>query len=279
VVVGLLHPGEMGAAVGATLRARGETVLWASAGRSGTTAERARQAQLEDVGTIDALADRSDVIVSLCPPHAAVDVARPLSRFAGVYVDANAISPATAQTIARLVRRYVDAGVVGPPPRTSGTTRLYLSGGEAGLVADLFAGTLVDARVVAAEPGAASALKMAYAAWTKGSAALLLAVRTLARVEGVEAALLEEWRMSLPHLHDRSVAACGSAVSKGWRWIGEMSEIADTFAAAGLPDGFHQAAGEIYRRSPGERPPDGDVVEAVLSALASPERRSSPSAS
>jgi hypothetical protein len=92
---------------------------------------------------------------------------------------------------------------------------------------------------------------MAFAGWTKGSAALLLAIRALARAEGVEDTLLEEWRLSLPELEDSSIAAARSAQNKGWRWIGEMEEIAQTFASAGLPDGFHRAAAEIYRRDVG----------------------------
>jgi 3-hydroxyisobutyrate dehydrogenase-like beta-hydroxyacid dehydrogenase len=268
MTIGLLHPGEMGAAIAAALRASGQTLLWASAGRSAATAERADGAGLEDVGTIEELSRRSDVILSLCPPHAAVDVARSSIPFAGIYVDANAVSPATARTIAGLVDRYVDGGIIGSPPRTPGTTRLYLSGAEATSVADLFADTIVDARVVAEDPGAASALKMTFAAWTKGTSALLLAVRAVARAESVEEALLEEWRTSLPHLREQSVAAARSALDKGWRWVGEMNEIAETFAAAGLPDGFHHAAAEIYRRSPHEQADDDDdSLERVLSAL------------
>src|SRR5262249_59440106 len=132
----------------------------------------------------------------------------------------------------------------GPPPRSPGTTRLYLSGGEAQLVAELFEGTVLDARVLSHEPGAASALKMAYASWTKGSAALLLAARALAQAEGVEEALLEEWDLSLPDLPERSATASRSALRKGWRWVGEMNEIASSYAFAGLPEGFHQAAAE-----------------------------------
>jgi len=252
VTVGLLHPGEMGSAVGATLASRGETVIWASAGRSAATAERAQIAGLEDVGSVEALCRRSDVIISVCPPHAAAEVAEAAQGFPGIYVDANAVSPATARSIEELVGRCVDGGIIGPPPAEQGTTRLYLSGREAGLVADLFAETTVDARVVSAEVGAASAVKMAFAGWTKGSAALLLAIRALARVEGVEETLLDEWRLSLPQLEDRSVAAARSAQKKSWRWIGEMEEIAQTFASAGLPDGFHRAAAEIYRRGPSD---------------------------
>jgi 3-hydroxyisobutyrate dehydrogenase-like beta-hydroxyacid dehydrogenase len=256
----------MGAAVCAALRARGEPVLWASDGRSTATAGRADAAGLQDVGTVTELCRRSDVLVSLCPPHAAVDVARACDRFSGIFVDANAVSPATARSIASRFDRFVDGGVVGPPPREPGTTRLYLSGGEAAVVAALFAGTIVDARVVSAESGAASAVKVAFAAWTKGSAALLLAARAVAEANGVEDALAEEWRTSLPELDERLAAAARSAVGKGWRWIGEMEEIAETFEAAGLPSGFHLAAADVYRRVP-RGVPDADSLERVLSAL------------
>jgi 3-hydroxyisobutyrate dehydrogenase-like beta-hydroxyacid dehydrogenase len=266
VTVGLIHPGEMGAAVGATLRAAGETVLWASAGRSAATAERAQQAGLEDVGSVRELCQRCDVMICLCPPHAALEVAEAVPAFSGIYVDANAVSPGTALAIAGHVGRYVDGGIVGPPPRSRMTTRLYLSGLEAGVVAGLFAGTLIEATVVSEQPGAASALKMAYAAWTKGSAALLLAIRAVARVDDVEEALLEEWRMSLPHLEEQSAAAARAALNKGWRWIGEMEEIAQTFTAAGLPDGFHLAAAEIYRRA-GKTAFDEDHLEHLLATL------------
>lgn len=248
-VVGLLHPGEMGAAIGGALAARGETVLWASQGRSPTTAERAREAGLEDAGDVAELSRRSEILLSVCPPHAAVDVARAAAGFEGTYVDANAISPGTARMIAGLHERFVDAGIVGPPPLAAGDTRLYLSGREAARITGLFADTPVDARVLSDEPGAASALKAAYAGWTKGGAALLLTVRELARAEGVEEALLEEWRLSLPGTEERLAAAERSARRKGWRWVGEMHEIAASMAAHELPAGFHEAAAEVFRRA------------------------------
>lgn len=251
-VAGLLHPGEMGAAVAAVLRERGETVLWASAGRSTATAERAARAGLEDVGSLAELCRRSEILLSVCPPHAAVDVAREAVGFAGIYVDANAVSPETARAIGGLHARFVDGGIVGSPPERPGTTRLYLSGGEADDVAALFAGTHLDARVISGEPGAASALKAAYAGWTKGSAALLLTVRALALAEGVENELLEEWRLSLPELEERSASAARSASRKGWRWIGEMEEIARGMAAQDLPAGFHEGAAEAFRRTSAE---------------------------
>ena len=247
-VVGVLHPGEMGAAVAGTLRERGETVLWASAGRSPATAERAREAGLEDAGDVTELCSRCEILLSICPPHAALDVAREASGFSGTYVDANAVSPDTARSMASLHTHFVDGGIVGPPPLDSGTSRLYLSGGEARRIAELFAGTRMDARVISAEPGTASALKAAYAGWTKGSGALLLAVRALAQAEGVEDALLDEWRLSIPELEERSVGAARAADRKGWRWVGEMREIAHSMAAQDLPTGFHEAAADVFRR-------------------------------
>jgi len=278
-VIGLLHPGEMGAAVGRCLTGAGYTVLWASENRGPQTAARARAAGLTDAGTAAEVADRADVIFSVCPPHAALDVAWAVQGFGGMYVDANAISPATAREVALMVEEggatYVDGGIIGMPPPASpspsagGGTRLYLSGTEADAVRGLFDGTAVDARVITSGLYAASAVKMAYAAWTKGSAALLLAARALARADGVEDALLAEWAMSQPSLADRSRGAATSATTKGWRWVAEMEEIAASMAAAGLPDGFHQAAAEIFRRSPRSEPDAApeDPVAAVLAAI------------
>jgi 3-hydroxyisobutyrate dehydrogenase-like beta-hydroxyacid dehydrogenase len=246
-VVGVLHPGEMGAAVAGVLRGRGETVLWASSGRSDATAERAREAELEDAGGVGELCDRCDVLLSICPPHAALDVARGARGFAGIYVDANAIAPETARAIDRIHGRFVDGGIVGPPPLGPGSTRLYLSGGEAQAIAALFSNSPVDARVISTEPGAASALKAAYAGWTKGSAALLLTQRALARAEGVEDVLLAEWRLSQPQLEEEYASAQRAGHRKGWRWVGEMEEIALSMAAHDLPAGFHEAAAEVFR--------------------------------
>jgi 3-hydroxyisobutyrate dehydrogenase-like beta-hydroxyacid dehydrogenase len=249
-VVGLLHPGEMGAAIGAVLRQRGIEVLWASEGRSKATAARAEAADLVDAGTVAELAQRSDVVLSVCPPHAAADVAGAVGDFRGVFVDANAVSPANTRHIAAKLARFVDAGIVGGPPSNARGPRLYVSGSETRGVAELFAGTPVVVRILSKRVGDASALKMAYAAWTKGTAALLLSIREVAVSEGVAEALLAEWRESLPELEPRAEAAQRSAEAKGWRWIAEMEEIAATFATAGAPTGFHVAAAEVFRRYP-----------------------------
>ncbi len=248
--IGVLHPGEMGAAVGAVLAAE-HAVWWASAGRSPASARRASAAGLTDVGSVEAVRDGCELIISICPPDAARDVARQVSGFRGVYLDANAIAPATAREVAALVEvgggTYLDGGIIGGPPSArSPGTRLYLSGPDGPRIAQLFSGTAVDARVLSDDPTAASALKMCFAAWTKGTTALLLDIRALAETLGETDALLAEWEGSLPELGDRSLAAALQGVTKGWRWRPEMEEIARTFREADLPDGFHRAASEVY---------------------------------
>ncbi len=149
--------------------------------------------------------------------------------------------------------RYVDGGIIGPPPVEPGSTRLYLSAtaaADADDVRALFGGTAVDARIAGADPWSASAVKMAYAAWTKGSAALLLAARSLADAAGVGDVLSAEWELSQPGLDATLSGARRSAAAKGWRWTAEMDEIAATMGAAGLPEGFHRAAADMFGRFP-----------------------------
>ena len=248
-VVGVLHPGEMGAAVASL--AHGE-VLWTPDGRSAATAARAEAAGL--VATpLPELAARADVVLSICPPHAARDVARHVAAvgFSGLYCDANAVSPDTAREVGALVEAegasFVDGGIVGGPPAEPGT-RLYLAGARADEVAALFAGTALEAVVIGREPGAASALKACYAGWSKGSAALLLALADAAEALGVGPELHAEWARSIPGLEDTLARARRSAAAKGWRWIGEMQEIEATLRSVGLPGGFHAAAADMYRR-------------------------------
>ena len=274
--MGLVHPGQMGATVGRALVAGGAQVLWSSPGRSVESRQRATDAGLEDAGDLNALARRVDRVVAVCPPGAAGEVARAVleAGFRGIYVDANAVAPETAVRLAREVEaqgcEFVDGGIIGPPAHRPGSTRLYLSGRRASEVAEAFAGANLDARVIAGGAGAASALKMAYAAWTKGSAALLLAARTLAHGAGVEASLLEEWSLSQPHLEAQSEGTARGVSPKAWRFAGEMEEIAATFAAAGLPAGFHLAAAEVYERLAGFRTGEPADAAAVAAALLAP---------
>ena len=280
--VALLHPGNMGVTIGAAAATSGARVIWASHQRSEATQERAKQAGLVDVENLTNAVRASDVVLAVCPPHAALDLARSVAEhnFSGIYVDANAVSRATAERIGEVVTRagasFVDGGIIGSPVRKAGTSRLYLSGLRAPEVAELFSASMLDARTIGEKSGSASALKMAYAAWTKCTDALVLAIRALAALEGVDKALLEEWALSQPGLERRSIQAAALSAPKAWRFVGEMGEIAATFEGAGLPPGFHLAAADIYERlapfkSWTDRSP---AVADVVNALgASPEKR------
>ena len=277
--IGVLHPGDMGATVAAAGRANGSRVLWASEERSPQTRERAAAAGLEDAKTLASLVAASGVIFSVCPPHSALDLARVVAAhgFSGIYVDGNAVSPGTAGEIGRTIEHggatFVDGGIIGPPARARGTTRLYLSGAEALRIVRLFAQGPLEAIAMDGGPGAASTLKMAYAAYTKGTAALLVSVRALAIQAGVDQALLGEWARSQPELGARSERAAGETARKAWRFTGEMTEIAATFDDAGLPDGFFRAAGEIYEPLVGYKDaPRMPSVAEVAKALAGRRR-------
>ncbi len=269
----LLHPGEMGASVGAALRNRGLDVGWVRADRSEASAERAAKADLHPWADLPEGLSQADAVLSVCPPDAALDLSRAVHAvgFRGRFVDGNAISPSTARALHELWgEAFVDGGLVGPPAWRAGSTRFFLSGAHAAEVAEWFAGSPLEAVVIEGGPGAASALKMAYAGWTKGSAALLLAIRALAEREGVTEALLDEWDRSQTGLRDRSEATARGVGPKAWRFEGEMREIAATFEAAGLPAGFHEAAAEVYGRLAGLKDTDdGDLADVLRRLLAS----------
>jgi len=264
--VGFLHPGLMGETLAANCSA---VSLWAAQGRSQETRERADAHGLTEVADIESMCSQSEMIVSICPPAAAVDVADQVAAagFGGIYVDANAISPQSARAIATKFARYVDGSVIGPPAHAAGTTRLYLSGPQADQVASLYAGSVLEARVIGDEPVAASALKMAYASWTKIGSALHLAIRALAHAEGVEDALVNEWSLSQPWLGERSERIAAGVGPKAWRFTGEMKQIAQAFASIDAPTGFADAANEIYERMAGFKGAPGPSLDAVIDAI------------
>jgi 3-hydroxyisobutyrate dehydrogenase-like beta-hydroxyacid dehydrogenase len=272
--IGLLHPGAMGQSVGAAARESGARVVWASAQRSDQTRARALSAQLEDAHDLDTLVRCSDLIISVCPPSAALQTARSVAElgFAGTYVDANAVSPDTVRALAAVFDAdrvaLVDGGLIGPPAHRADTTTLHLSG-EAGpvrSVAACFAGSVLEVNRVDGPIGAASALKMAFAAYTKGTLALVAAIHAVAREEGVEDEILAEWERRVPEALGRLRAGVPHAATKAWRFAGEMREIAATFAAAGLPDGFHLSAADVYEqladfKEAGEPPRIEDIAD------------------
>lgn len=278
--LGILHPGAMGSSVGAAAHAAGARVLFASQGRSEATRRRGLEAGLEDVGDLARLLALSSCVVSVCPPHAAADLAKHTARlgYRGLYADVNAVAPATARAIGRTVEArgasFVDGGIVGPPAWRPGTTRLYLSGPDAGRLAACFAEEPLEAIVLDGPAGAASALKVCFAAWSKGTTALLAAIRALALQEGVEEGLLAEWQRSMPGLGERSESSVRAAAPKAWRFVGEMQEIAAAFAASGMPDGFHRAAAEVYRRLEAcQEASEPQDLDALLALLAVPDSR------
>ena len=187
----------MGAAVGAAVR--GE-VLWASEGRSGATA--ARATGFEDVGTAAELVSRSDVVLSICPPGLAEDVAQEVAEhgFGRCFVDANAISPARAERIATLFDRAIDGSITA---KTG--IHLFLSGepGEVELACGLFGEPVVPTPLPGGV-GAASALKMAFAGWNKIGAVLEAQAYAVARAYGLEGCARRGGRQPRPHRTNRS---------------------------------------------------------------------------
>lgn len=256
--VGILHPGAMGSTVGRALMQAGNQAVWLSAGRSAATRTRAEGEGFLEVADMAALAAETCIIVSICPPHASEDVVEQVAAtgFDGTFVDANAITPSRSARQRELIvgagGHYVDGSIIGPPAEAPGTTRLYLSGRGSREVAALFRGDLLEAAILDSGDFAASALKMVYAAYTKGSAALLLAVSATAHELEVDDALRKEWSISMPELPERADRLLQYAGRKAWRFEEEMRFIAETMASVGLPDGFHVAAAEVYRRLSGQ---------------------------
>ncbi|MFZ4277886.1 DUF1932 domain-containing protein [Streptomyces arboris] len=252
--VGILHPGSMGAAVAASAAINATEVLWCETGRSTASMERAARFGLTPVATMADLLDRSDIVISLCPPAAAEDLAHDVAahRFAGVYVEANAINPERMQRIARLLEpdaTVVDGGVVGSPPVRGKTPTLYLSGPADATVRieALFAGTAVEAAVLGAEVGKASALKLAYASFQKTSRVLVALAVGMAHAHGVDQELLEvASRRTDSYLSEPQYVA--KTAARAWRWGPELEEAADALAAAGLPPEMLRAAATTLSR-------------------------------
>jgi 3-hydroxyisobutyrate dehydrogenase-like beta-hydroxyacid dehydrogenase len=260
----------MGAAVGARLVAAGVAVHWDGTGRSPATRARAHSAGLTEEADLADVVGAATLIISICPPDAAGDVAALVAShaFRGLYVDANAVSPDTARRIAASCGTdFVDADVIGGPPVEGSTTTVYASGGRAGEVVALLSGAGIRSVDLGPDPVAASALKMCYAAWSKGSWALLAATVATARRLGVEEALREEWARSQPGLTERTTRGAAANARKAWRFAGELEEIGATFRAAGLPGGFGEAAADVYRRLAGYRDQPPPTLDEVLDRL------------
>jgi len=261
--VGIVSAGEMGSGVGRLLRESGVRVVTTLDGRGERTRERAASAGMEDVGPLAAVVREADVLLSILPPGRALELATSVGRDAGpLYADCNAISPATSRAIGAVVGdRYVDAGIIGGPS----APRVYASGPHAAELTSL----PLDVRSLGGEIGQASALKMCYAALTKGLSALITESMVAADANGVIAAL----RVELADSQRQFLAGADrlpGVVSKAYRWVAEMDEIAATFEEAGMTPRMLLGAADVYRqveaaRVEAEIPLDG--TDALVRAL------------
>ncbi|MGK4909211.1 NAD(P)-dependent oxidoreductase [Streptomyces albus] len=273
--VGILHPGSMGAAVAACAATNATAVLWCENGRSPASAARAEQAGLTPVPTLRELLDRSDIVIGLCPPAAAEEVAREVAghAFTGTYVETNAISPERAERIADLLRpaaTVVDGAVVGSPPVGGKTPTLYLSGPTAAtaMVEAVFAGTAVRTKVLGTDVGQASALKVSYTAFQKASRVLAALATGMARQYDVDQELLKvAARRSTSYLAEPEYIP--KVAARAWRWGPELEEAADTLAAAGLPPEMLRAAASTLARWHDAKDDEISVADA-LEQLAQP---------
>ena len=254
--VGLMTPGDMGQAVAMQIKANGFTVRTALDKRSDRSRALAREAGLTDVGTVARLVAECDLVLSIMNPGAAVDFARDAaaglraSDRKTLIVDCNAIAPPTVHEIAALIEkaggRFLDGSIIGPPPRGSAKTTLYVSGPGA---ADLtqIAGPQLNIPVVSERIGDASALKMCYGALNKGTQALWLEVLIAARQLGVDELLEKQLRASRGDLYDWVLSQLPMMPPKAYRWVPEMLEISKTLGAAGITPKVFQGTADIYR--------------------------------
>src|SRR5579871_175557 len=251
--VGLLHPGQMGIAVAATIRNSGHEVFWASEGRGPETSCRAASGGLIDAGSAAQICRVCQAIVSVCPPEFAEEMAHEVVQlgFHGLYIDANAIAPERTRRMGRFLEshsvEFVDGCIIGLPATQPGQTWIYLSGPHAADAVPLFAGGPLEVERLAGDIGRASALKMCFAAHSKGLAALRAAVLGTAEKLGVLKELRGQWERS-GSTYEAAVASLQHTAPKAWRFVAEMEEIAATFESAGMPGELHRAAGEIFRR-------------------------------
>jgi len=255
--IGILGTGDMGSAVGRMLRQSGYRVVTALEGRSPLSRELAVGAGLDDLGSLEAVLAESGLFLSILPPSAARAFAERAATIIAaeqheiVYADCNAVAPATLTAISKLFAagpaRFVDVGIVGPPPGPgrADPTRFYVSGADRrellGLAVDGI--RLVD---MGEQLGRASAIKMCYAAMNKGVDALYANLLLAGRRLGVYEALWRELERSQPEAAARMAKRIPFLAATAGRYTGEMAEIAATFDAAGVSGDFYRGAEFLY---------------------------------
>jgi 3-hydroxyisobutyrate dehydrogenase-like beta-hydroxyacid dehydrogenase len=254
--VGVMSPGDMGQAVAIQLQAKGLKVYTALERRSERTRSLARDAGLTDVGTVARLVAECEVVLSIMDPGAAVDFAcvaadalRATDRHT-LIVDCNAIAPDTVQQIAHVIEsaggRFVDAGIIGPPPRGKAKTNLYASGPGAADLEQL-AGPQLIVHVIGEGSADASALKMCYGALNKGTQALWLEVLIAGQRLGVADLLEQQLRQSQGERYGWVLKQFPILPPKAYRWVPEMLEISKTLGTVGMTPKMFEGAADVYR--------------------------------
>ena len=292
--VGVMSPGDMGQAIAQQLKSKGLNVYTALERRSVRSKELARLVGLTDVGSLAKLAEQCEVILSVMNPGAALAFASELAqaldatRRKPLLVDCNAIAPGTLQAINAKITaaggRCADGGIIGPPPRGTAKTVLYVSGPEAPELEQL-ATPQLTITVMSERIGDASALKMCYGAMTKGSMALVLELLIAARRLGVDAALETQFKASRRDVYDWIIGTLPTTPPKADRWVPEMEQIAQCFESVGMTPRIFQGAADMYEfvaATPlGKETPESrdksrggtDVVNLLADALAATGKR------
>jgi putative dehydrogenase len=254
-VIGVIAQGMMGAGVGRRLHESGAQVRTLLTGRSAKSAERARTAGMEPAADEHALLAGADFFLSILPPGEAQALARQLAPALTaldrrpVYVDCNAVSPQTAIGIGEIIAPtgadFVDAGIIGGPPRPGYSPTIYASGPRAGQTAVL-RDWGIDWRVIDGPIGAASALKMSYAGITKGTTAIASAMLLGAARFGCGAALIAELTESQPEMLARFRESIPRMYDKAYRWVAEMEEISDFLEQNPASRDIYAAVARLY---------------------------------
>ncbi len=255
-VVAIIAQGQMGAAVARRLTHNSVTVLTSLDGRSAESAKRADGAQMKPVA-LSAIAC-ADIILSIVPPGEAEALAERLAPHLAnadakpIYADCNAVNPETVDRIAGIIERsgcaFVDAGIIGGPPKAGFDGPIfYLSGAQGERVAILSEFGL-SCKVLRGPVGAASALKMSYAGITKGLTALASVMILAASRAGTADALRQELEGSQPQLLAWFTRQVPSMFDKAYRWVAEMEEIAGFVEEDPAAEQLFRAAAELYRR-------------------------------
>ncbi len=233
--IGLIGAGEMGSGVGRLLAAHGADVRTTLRGRSAASIERIGRAGIAVVDDLTAIAGNCTLVLSIVPPDQALSVAEGFAAVAGgpeapLYVDCNAVAPDTVRAIGGVITaagmRFVDAGIIGGPPRAGyDGPRVYACGADAAEFERLNAYGLA-VRPLDGPIGTASALKMCYGGLTKGITGIGAAMFACAERAGISEALANEFAASAPALDAWLTRQFPTVYPKAYRWVGEMREIA-----------------------------------------------------